>query len=155
MLYNDVEIEELLKAEEERCIRYGSQWADRVRLLMKYRDDNGHCNAPCKHSSLGWWVRDQRVAFKKHVAGKVSSMTLHRVNILNHIGFVWDALEKCGGSKRNDEGWMRMLKQLMEYKEKHGDCIVPTKYDGNPKVGNWVNNQRRAYNDLKSGKQLR
>jgi len=148
---NAVEIEELLKAEEERCVRYGGQWADRVRELMQYRDDHGHCSVPRKHSSLGRWVDAQRTKFKKFDAGKASSMTPHRVKILNYIGFVWDASDKRA-AKRDDLAWMQMFEELMEYKEKHGDCLVPNKYKDNPKLGRWVSKQRHFYHYTKKGK---
>ena len=83
---NAVEIKELLMAEEERCVRYGRQWADRVRELMKYCDDNGHCNVPCMQSRLGRWVGTQRKEYKKLVAGKASRMTPQRIKLLNIIG---------------------------------------------------------------------
>ena len=154
-MINAVEIEKLLMAEEERCVRYGRQWADRVRELMKYRDDNGHCNVPQRQSSLGIWVNTQRAEFKKFGSAKASHMTTQRIKILNHIGFVWDASDKIGGSKRDDEGWMRMFEQLMEYKEQHGDCLVPNKYEDNPKLGRWVATQRQLYQNTKKGKTTR
>ena len=49
---NAIEIEELLKTEEEMGV-HGYKWAVRVRKMIKYRDDHGHCNVPQKHSSLG------------------------------------------------------------------------------------------------------
>ena len=132
-MINAVEIEKLLMAEEERCVRYGRQWADRVKELIKYRNDHGHCNVPQK-LSLRSWVYRQRQEFKKFDAEKASSMTPQRIKILNHIGFVWDASDK----KRDDEGWMRMFEELMEYKEQHGNCLVPTMYEDNRKLGRWV-----------------
>ena len=148
---NAVEIEELLKAEEERDVRYGCKWADRVRELIKYRNDHGHCNVPQRQSSLGSWVHKQRTKYKELDAGKYSSMTLHRVKILNDIGFVWDASDKSG-FMRNNEGWMQMFEELTEYKEKHGNCVVPRKYGSNPKLANWVNAQRQHYQNKSNGK---
>ena len=147
---NAVELEELLKAEEIKCVRYGGQWADTVRLLMKYRDDNGHCDEPHRPSSLGRWVSRQRTEYKNFCDRKHSCMTPQRIKILNYIGFVWDASDKSG-KKRDDEGWMRMLKQLMEYKEEHGNCLVPNRYDDNLKLGRWVAAQRKMYNYAKKG----
>eukprot|EP00814_Leptocylindrus_danicus_P003899 CAMPEP_0116023594 /NCGR_PEP_ID=MMETSP0321-20121206/11708_1 /TAXON_ID=163516 /ORGANISM="Leptocylindrus danicus var. danicus, Strain B650" /LENGTH=480 /DNA_ID=CAMNT_0003494951 /DNA_START=197 /DNA_END=1636 /DNA_ORIENTATION=+ len=146
-----VEVEELLKKEEERGVKAG-QWADRVRELMKYRDNNGHCNVPQRQSSLGEWVRHQRKAFRNFGTGKASSMTPHRVNILSLIDFVWDASSIRYTSKRQDEDWMQMFEELMEYKEKHGDCRVSSKYKGNRKLDYWVRRQRRVYHDTKQGK---
>ena len=121
---------------------------------MNYRDDNGHCNVPSRQSSLGIWVRNQRMEYKKFCAGKTLSMTPHRVNILNNIGFVWDASDKIG-FKKDNEGWMQMFEQLMEYKEKHGDFLVPQVYEGNPKLGKWVSRQRYFYHRTKMGKSTR
>jgi len=33
----------------------------------------------------------------------------------------------------------------MEYKEKHGDCLIQHKYEVKPKLGNLVGTQRRQY----------
>eukprot|EP00814_Leptocylindrus_danicus_P016738 CAMPEP_0116023680 /NCGR_PEP_ID=MMETSP0321-20121206/11774_1 /TAXON_ID=163516 /ORGANISM="Leptocylindrus danicus var. danicus, Strain B650" /LENGTH=358 /DNA_ID=CAMNT_0003495083 /DNA_START=85 /DNA_END=1162 /DNA_ORIENTATION=+ len=138
-----IEIKTLLKAEEKKGI-HGGLWAERARELMKYRDDHGHCNVPCRNiSSLGNWVGTQRAEFKKFGAGKYSNMTPQRIKILNQIGFVWI------GRVRYDEGWMKMFKELMKYKEKYGDCLVPRRYEGNPKLGRWVYTQRFQYQNKK------
>ena len=45
-----------------------------------------------------------------------------------------------------DEQWKKRLKELIAYKEKHGDCLVPKRYEqNNIRLGNWVGNQRREY----------
>ena len=38
-----------------------------------------------------------------------------------------------------------MYKQLIAYKTKHGNTKVPRRYDQDPKLGEWVSNQRRNY----------
>mmetsp|Transcript_24891 Transcript_24891/g.38501 ORF Transcript_24891/g.38501 Transcript_24891/m.38501 type:complete len:279 (+) Transcript_24891:122-958(+) len=140
---NAVEIEELLKAEEERHVR-NNKWTNRMRDLMKYRDENGHCYVPCNRSSLGKWVSTQRYEYWKLNVGKASDITPQRIKILNHIDFVWDA--SGSRSKRNEEEWMRMFAKLKEYKEKHGNCRVPIMYNANPKLGIWVGTQRMKKN---------
>jgi len=37
----------------------------------------------------------------------------------------------------------------VEYKEKHGDCLVPSRYEANLKLGKWVETQRYEYTKLK------
>lgn len=39
--------------------------------------------------------------------------------------------------------------QLVEYKEQHGDCLVPSRYEANLKLGKWVETQRYEYTKLK------
>ena len=36
-----------------------------------------------------------------------------------------------------------MFERLEEYKEEYGDCLVPAKYAKDPKLGQWVADQRR------------
>ena len=38
--------------------------------------------------------------------------------------------------------------QLTVYKEKHGDCLVPSRYEENLKLGKWVETQRYEYTKL-------
>ena len=47
--------------------------------------------------------------------------------------------------KQNDQQWKKRLKELKVYKKKHGDCLVPQKYECNFQLGTWVNNQRAEY----------
>lgn len=39
--------------------------------------------------------------------------------------------------------------QLVHYKEMHGDCLVPSRYEANLKLGKWVETQRYEYTKLK------
>jgi hypothetical protein len=39
--------------------------------------------------------------------------------------------------------WQESYENLVAYKDHYGDCIVPQKYKGNPKLGGWVNKQRK------------
>lgn len=41
--------------------------------------------------------------------------------------------------------WQESYENLVAYKEHYGDCSVPQKYKGNPKLGGWVNKQRKKY----------
>ena len=40
------------------------------------------------------------------------------------------------------------LHQLVEYREHHGDCLVPSRYEKNMKLGKWVETQRYEYTKL-------
>ena len=43
------------------------------------------------------------------------------------------------------------LRELEEYKRKHGDCLVPRRYEENPSLGNFVNKQRQSYRKFLMG----
>jgi len=42
-----------------------------------------------------------------------------------------------------------MFELLLEYKDQHGNTLVPQSYDRNPKLGNWVNYQRKMHSKKK------
>ena len=47
--------------------------------------------------------------------------------------------------KVNNEQWDAMFKKLVEYKELHGDCLVPKRYARDPRLGTWVETRKLFY----------
>jgi len=45
-------------------------------------------------------------------------------------------IRKRVDSKRNVH-WENMLAELSQYREEHGDTLVPMEYDLNPRLGTW------------------
>ena len=41
--------------------------------------------------------------------------------------------------------WEMMFQRLLEFKEKHGHCLVPNRFKDDKKLGLWVSMQRRQY----------
>lgn len=54
-------------------------------------------------------------------------------------------------TKQLGSAFARKLVELEEYKEKHGDCLVPRRYEENPSLGNFVNKQRQSYRKFLKG----
>ena len=77
--------------------------------------------------------------------GKPSPMTEERVMALEAEGFNWSF-------RANRLSWEDRFCELQEYKRKHGNCLVPVKYERNPTLGHWVVNQRAQYKQFKAGK---
>ena len=46
------------------------------------------------------------------------------------------------GGRLNDQQWEEMYQRLVRYKAEHGDCLVPRKYEKDPKLSTWVETQR-------------
>ena len=87
-------------------------------------------------------------------------LTKERKEKLDQIGFVWCKLYLMGLSKlfediqsltlvfthgqsalrrkQIDDHWDSMFAQLCKFKATHGDCIVPSRYEENLKLGKWV-----------------
>lgn len=70
-------------------------------------------------------------------------LTPERKEKLDALGFVWSLR-----TKRIEDHWDEMFRQLCEYRDKHGDCLVPSRYDVNPKLGKWVETQRYEYTKM-------
>jgi Helicase associated domain len=69
----------------------------------------------------------------KVAADKGKRLTLERKQKLDELGFIWSLR-----SKRIEDHWDEMFKQLQAYREEHGDCLVPSRYEANLKLGKWV-----------------
>jgi hypothetical protein len=115
-------------------------WTMRYIELQLYNATQGDCLVPqkCKkYPRLGGWVNLQRVEYQKKRQGKkTSQMTEDRIKKLNKLGFVWDMYEAA---------WTERYEELVKYKGKYGDCIVPRQYKEYPKLGEWVKNQKKEY----------
>jgi hypothetical protein len=121
-------------------------WERHINDLKKFRDDYGDCLVPLNHPKypkLGLWVKEQRRHYTLMKQDKPSHMTDERARALDDVGFCWDTHEAV---------WGERLRELCHYKATYGDCIVPTNYSANPKLGTWVHHQRRQYKKYKEGK---
>jgi len=110
--------------------RQSVDWDEMFRALEAFKKEHGDCHVPAnweKDQQLGRWVSMQRY---RH---KIGELQKHYVNRLNQIGFVWAPAEKV---------WNEMFQRLTKYKEKHGDCDVPSSCPSDPNLANWVANQR-------------
>lgn len=85
---------------------------------------------------------------------KGKRLTEERKQKLNELGFVWSLR-----SKRIDDHWDEMFRQLVDYKKVHGDCLVPSRFESNLKLGKvsilffegcYVNLEKRSSSDINS-----
>ncbi len=66
---------------------------------------------------------------------------------VNQIASIETTKEVTGNRK-----WDTMYHHLVEYKNKHHDCLVPNRYKQMPQLGGWVSTQRRHYKLQQAGK---
>eukprot|EP00978_Attheya_sp_CCMP212_P027299 scaffold91428_cov58-Attheya_sp.AAC.1 len=126
---------------------FNQQWNMRYQELKEYQAEHGDCLVPSRYHpnpALGKWVRNQRNAYYvwKNEKGK-SSITPERIELLEQLGFVWDA-RLIPSTWWFDQQWNTRYQELKEYQAEHGDCLVPQKYPPNPALGGWVNTQRTS-----------
>ena len=64
-------------------------------------------------------------------------MTQRQIDLLDQLGFEWNLQDF-------DKIWDQKFAELEQFKAQQGDCLVPQSH---PKLGTWVNSQRRRYHD--------
>lgn len=125
-------------------------WEDRIQMLKEYKETHGDLLIPIRYKeipSLGKFVHNMREQYKLfHKTAPVGykkkcSLTAERIIQLEGLGFVWTTNRE----QRHSSDWNDRLKQLEDYKKKHGDCMVPHGYKDDPSFAEWIHRQRTAY----------
>jgi hypothetical protein len=76
-----------------------------------------------ENPELGKWVAAVR---SKQKRGQLDEKYIHQ---LDKIGFIWDL---------KAAKWEEMYLALSKFKETHGHCDVPRRWEENPELGKWV-----------------
>jgi len=111
-----------------------ARWKEIYERLVAYKKKYKSTCVPNLYKAdqqLGKWVSTQRLRYNK--------LTIERKHQLNSIDFVWDPLDTL---------WTEMYGEIVAYKEEYGSTCVPIKYKANPRLGQWVSNQRTRKSKL-------
>eukprot|EP00546_Thalassionema_frauenfeldii_P016745 CAMPEP_0178896718 /NCGR_PEP_ID=MMETSP0786-20121207/1338_1 /TAXON_ID=186022 /ORGANISM="Thalassionema frauenfeldii, Strain CCMP 1798" /LENGTH=301 /DNA_ID=CAMNT_0020567171 /DNA_START=3171 /DNA_END=4076 /DNA_ORIENTATION=- len=125
-------VEEINQAKNPRQESAIKTFYSRIKDLYKYKEKRGDCDVPQKYEEnrkLGIWVNKQRAK------RKMERLSDRQVRALDALGFDW-------GETYGKDLWNNRYGELREYKRIHGNCLVPTKYKDNSKLGRWVSTQR-------------
>lgn len=118
-----------------------SKWLKSFAELEQYKATNGNCEVTQKVKPLGLWVNKQRSEKAKWEDGKDSQMSDLKMRLLESVGFKW-------AKRKGSISWNERYNQLVAYKEKEGDCNVPTRSSDSSEIkvlGRWVTSQRSLY----------
>jgi len=131
------------------------QWQTKLALLRqyKYRERNGHCQAPQRYEfdgvKLGIWLANQKAEYGKHSRGEPSCITQERIEQLEAVGVDFHYTKQ----KKDEAQWQSKLELLREYREQNGHCNVPKRYEINGvNLGRWIQTQRHEYKKRIDGK---
>jgi hypothetical protein len=119
-----------------------------MKQLVEFKDTHGHVRVPVNDAILGVWVSQQREEYRKHQNGEACGLVGDRLKELTDLGFVFVAGKRKGKLKEPRKTWDERFQELLDYKEMHGDCLVPQHW---PVLGRWVHDQRNQYKRLKRG----
>jgi len=102
-----------------------------VEFLKAFKKRHGHCDIQAAHEGVGLdimdWLKDVRKAKKQ---GRLDP---RRVRQLDRLGFVWHPQTQFP---------QEMGAALVAYRKRYGDCLVPTDWPENRRLGNWVSRMR-------------
>jgi len=142
----------------EKLTDLGVQWEPRARSvndwnamlerLRQYKEEVGHTKVPRNFPQdqvLANWVATQRTEYNKFKRGQTTIMTEERSAALEELDFAFT----IRGAKVT---WDHRFEELRQYKEQFGDCLVPFRFNANPKLGSWVTTQRNQYRLMQEGK---
>jgi hypothetical protein len=120
------------------------KWMDKYQLLLEYKDEFHHVRVPenqvYKGVKLGIWVKHQRKNYKDK---NTSVMTQERMDLLNSIGFIWDA--RCNETTLYNSTWNLRLDQLKNFHERNGHFMIPSRDQSFKELATWVKTQRVLY----------
>lgn len=117
----------------------GENWERNFAALADFRQQHGHTRVtPRENASLAEWRYLQRAHHRKGL------LNAERIARLDAISFDWVDPESSSltQQERWDRQWLRMYEQLVEFHREHGHCHVVAKWQGNPRLADWVQDQR-------------
>ena len=116
------------------------EWNKMYKLAVEYRNEQGDLLVPKDYQTktgekLGIWICTQRSCYKE------GNLLPDKIKKLNAIGMVWDA------SINKEEIWNEWYQLAVEYRNEHGDLLVPQNYKtkSGEKLGRWISNARQNY----------
>jgi len=154
-----VEFAELLKTDDpmevdkERGVdhqtaRSNVQWEEGFLDFLVFKKVYGHGIVPkvwVEKPSLGSWTVRNRRAWKN----KDKKLTRCKKRRLDEAGFVWDAKKHPdfwkiqNQTSQDQQKFETKFNMLLEYKQEHGDCLVPKEYKPNMVLARWVSEMRK------------
>jgi hypothetical protein len=106
-------------------------WDAMFSALQRFHRTHGYC-AVSQHDpdngKLGTWVMVQRLA------KRMSRLSPERIQKLESLGIEWEP---------HNAAWEEKFGQLVDFKNKHEHCAVPTGWQENKGLAIWVAVQRR------------
>jgi hypothetical protein len=111
------------------------KWVQQYEKLVEFKQTHGHCLVPIKYpkdKSLAVWASNQRACYAN------TTIRQDRKEVLDKLGFGSIA-------STSDRKWSELYEKLVEFKQAHGDCMVPKDYEKDKTLATWASYQRTSY----------
>ncbi len=86
-----------------------------------------------KHFQVGYII--------KKTLKRTNKLEVEKLKAFEEIGFEFPK------PMENKKSWDERFDELLEYKDKHGNCHVPVRFKENQQLATWVRTQRRYYKE--------
>ena len=119
------------------------EWDAMYQALNKFYEINEHFVVPKEDKSLYNWLKNQRQNYQDN------KLSAERKRTLEDLGIPLEGGEKLNRKRKftekQVEDWNIMFHCLEDFYHKFGHCRVPTKYDLEPSLPEWIKRQRQCY----------
>jgi hypothetical protein len=109
-------------------------WNERMKMLREHKAKYGTTDLTVAEKGevnqlLRSFVFEQRKQHKKYMSGKHSSLSAERIKELTDMGFEFDPMSsgthKVNSMRRFNQQWDEMYDELVQFKNVHGNTLVP------------------------------
>lgn len=123
-----------------------ARWERRYEELRAFHQQYGHSNVPEDYEDnypLGQWVMNQRMWYKRFLAGLWTALTPDRIMALETLDFTWSV---------QASSWYAMLQRLKEYHSNHNTTVIRMNDAPNQDLRIWLIQQRHAHGHWQEGR---
>lgn len=118
-------------------------WKLRYEELRDFVQQKGHSFvSKSVKPKLALWANNQRLQYAKYLRGLETPINQRRVELLLEIDFDFGV---ASSQLEDGEEWATMIEALQRFVATNGHCFVPVVLSSNPKLGDWVNQQRQSH----------
>lgn len=114
-------------------------WYTQYQKLIEFKHKFGHCCVPItfiEDEVLARWVKRQRYQCKRYREGNLSATCTWRIQLLDSIGFIWNA---------HAIAWQEKFNDTKAYAQAYGHCNIASCDPSHARLSTWVKCQRRQY----------
>jgi hypothetical protein len=129
--------------------------------LKEFYIRHSHIDVPSsidgEYRTLYKWLCRQKDEYKKYLHGETTKLTTPRRQALESLGFHVGMFDVTKNAKKESKrvSWDGRYRQLLQFKEDHGHCDVPTTIEKYKRLSSWVQHQRAERRKKLNGKKSR
>jgi hypothetical protein len=121
---------------------HSDKWMVHYEQLVRYKQTFGNCQVPThftENTKLGRWVHTQRHQRRLQIQGKKSSMTTHRYQLLQQLGFAWEVRPPLARPRAT---WQQRYDEMRHFHMTYGHLRIIDHEIVEPELIQWAQEQK-------------